>query len=250
MVSLKHCNDYAVGRNNTPHASGGDTIDVAIEYSPPFYYTFNDTLGGFCHDLMTIMAASHSRPVKFHPIVTLSKALDGLEKGYYDVIIAQFPVTSENKKKYLFTEELYLDRQVLVQRVDKKGNVAITSQLDLAGDTVVVVKGSPMEERVISLSREIGDTIHFICDSLYGPEQLIIKVSTGEIKMAVVNESIAKRMAKKFSNINISTEISFSQFQCMTLKKNNTALCDTLNAWLKEEKSKPGYKTLLSRYFE
>lgn len=250
MFSLKNCNPPAIQSSGAPHASGGDTIDIAIEYSPTFMYRYDDTLGGFCHDLLLQMSADHNRPVKFHPVVSLSKGLNGLDDGLYDVLVAQFPVTRENKQNYLFTDELYLDRQVLVQRLKSNGKPAITSQLDLAGDTVVVVKDSPMDERIRSLGREIGDTIHIIHDPQYGPEQLVIMVSTGDIKMAVVNESIARRMKQKYRNIDISTEISFTQFQAMTLKKDNQALCDTLNQWLKDARTKAYYTSLKQRYLD
>ena len=250
MFSLKNCNPPSPQTGDSPKPSGGDTIDIAIEYSPTFMYTYDDTLGGFCHDLLLKMAADHNRPVKFHPVVALSKGLEGLENGLYDVLVAQFPVTRENKQNFLFTDELYLDRQVLVQRLKSNGKPAITSQLDLAGDTVVVVKDSPMDERIRSLGREIGDTIYIIHDPQYGPEQLVIMVSTGDIKMAVVNESIARRMKQKYHNLDISTEISFTQFQAMTLKKDNQALCDTLNLWLREARKSVYYTTLKQRYFD
>lgn len=251
MMSLKRCHDLgSTAAADSPHASGGDTLDVAIEYSPTFYYTYDDTLGGFCFDLMTELSRLHGRPMKFHPIATLATALNMLDNGTYDMVIAQFPVTRENKAKYLFTEALYLDRQVLVQRRRADGSLAVSSQLDLAGDTVVVVKGSPMDERIASLSREIGDTIHIKREATYGSEQLLIMVATGEIRYAVVNESIARRMAQRYPSLDVSTEISFSQFQSITLKKGNQALCDTLDRWLIDAKKHPFYTSLTRRYLE
>lgn len=249
MVSLKHCGDRLQQGQTSPHASGGDTLDVAIEYSPSSYYTYADTLGGFNYDLLRYFSARYGRPMKFHPIVTLSKALNALDSGYYDLVIAQFPVTRENKEHYLFTEPLYLDNQVLVQRKRKNGQPAVTSQLDLARDTVVIVKGSPMGERIRSLSHEIGDTIYVKEEPLYGPEQLFIMVATGRIRLAVINESIARGMLAQYPDVDISTAISFSQFQSITLKRGNNGLCDTLNRWIQDVKPSPFYKELNDRYF-
>ena len=69
--------------------------------------------------------------------MSLQVALEGLKQGTYDVMAAQFPVTRANKEHYLFTSALYLDNQVLVQRIDS--GMVINSQLDLAGDTVNIV---------------------------------------------------------------------------------------------------------------
>ena len=253
MVMLRNCggdNVKVASYSRTASASGGDTIDVAIEYSPLSCYAYGDTLGGFNYDFLRLLADSCGVVMKYHPIVSLKVALDGLQSGLYDVMAAQFPVTRENKARYLFTQALYLDNQVLVQRRAQDGSLVINSQLDLAGDTVNIVKGSPMRDRIISLSREIGDTIHVIQDSIYGPEQLFLMVSTGDIKYAVINESIARKMAATHPNVDISTAISFSQFQSLALRKDSQELLDNFNKWITRVKKMPQYRAIYNKYFK
>lgn len=250
MVLLRNCgsDEGLLGAHSrVDKASGGDTIDVAIEYSPLSYYTYGDTLGGFNYEFLQLLSKTCGLHFKYHPIVSLQNGLDGLKLGTYDVLAAQFPVTRENKEHYLFTSALYLDNQVLVQR--NEDGITITSQLDLAGDTVNIVKGSPMRERIMSLSREIGDTIYVVQDSVYGPEQLFLMVSTGDIKYAVINESIAKKLASSHPNVDVSQAISFTQFQSLTLDKGNIELCDQLNEAILKVKKMPQYNELLKKYF-
>ncbi len=254
MFALRRCNTspgpHVPLLPSTTVASGNDTIDVAIEYSPACYYSYADTLGGFDYDLLRLISKVSGVTFKFHSFVALGNALQGLENGNYDLLVAQFPITGGNKQKYLFTNELYLDKQILVQRVQKGGKVAIKTQLDLAGDTVRVVKNSPMRERVEGLSREIGYPIHVVEDESYGPEQLFLQVASGEIKYAVINERIARQLAKKYQGkIDVTTAISFSQFQSWTLRKDNQKLCDFINHWLKVVKSTAEYQTLTKDYF-
>lgn len=250
MVMLRNCsNDEQLmgAHSRIDKESSGDTIDVAIEYSPLSYYTYGDTLGGFNYEFLKLLGSTCGIKFKYHPIVSLQPALNGLKKGLYDVLAAQFPVTRENKEHYLFTSALYLDNQVLVQR--NEGGLAITSQLDLAGDTVNIVKGSPMRDRIISLSREIGDTIFVVQDSVYGPEQLFLMVATGDIKYAVINESIAKKLAASHPGVDVSQAISFTQFQSLTLDKGSIELCDKLNECILKVKKMPEYNQLLRKYF-
>ena len=250
MVLLRNCgNDEGLvgAHNRVVQSSGGDTIDVAIEYSPLSYYTYGDTLGGFNYEFLKLLGSTCGMHFKFHPIVSLQTGLDGLKRGTYDVMAAQFPVTRENKEHYLFTSALYLGNQVLVQRNDE--GIVIGSQLDLAGDTVNIVKGSPMRERIMSLSREIGDTIYVVQDSVYGPEQLFLMVSTGDIKYAVINESIARKLASTHPNVDVSQAISFTQFQSLTLDKGEIELCDKLNDAILKVKKMPHYNELLKKYF-
>lgn len=249
MFSLKRCSYTSIKQHQTH--SGGDTIDVAIEYSPLSIYTYNDTLGGFNYDLLRIIASEHNLKLKFHPVVTLKDALKGIEESKYDILAASLPVTSENKDKYLFSQPVYLDRQVLVQLKDSiTGKCRVKNQLDLAGDTVWVVESSPIASRVSNLAREIGDTIYTIYEPLYGAEQLFIMTATGEIKYAIINERIAKELASDYPNVDISTDISFTQFQSWILNQDKQQLADSINSWLTKVKETPKYKALERRYLK
>ncbi len=62
MVALGRCSrQYA---SKEAQSSGGDTIDVAIEYSPLSLYMYADTLGGFSHDLLNLIAKCEHVPLK------------------------------------------------------------------------------------------------------------------------------------------------------------------------------------------
>lgn len=250
MAAMRRCSITSHPSQDGGRASSGDTIDVAIEYSPLSIYTYDDTLGGFNYDLLRLIASRHGAAMKFHPIVTLGKALDGMDKGLYDIVVASVPVTAESKEEYRFSEPVYLDRQVLVQLKDSLGECRVKSQLDLAGDTVWVVEKSPIAYRVSNLAREIGDTIYTRFEPLYGAEQLFMMTATGEIRQAVINERIARELAKDYPNVDISTNISFTQFQSWVLDKNNAVTGDSIDSWIREVKETEAYKALEKRYFK
>lgn len=245
MVALKNCSRQAIFAIAT---SSGDTLDVAIEYSPLSLYMYDDTLGGFNRDLLLLIEKHSHRPIKLHPIVNLQNSLDLLDEGIYDIVAAQLPSTKEFKNKYLFTDSIYIDRQVLVQKLDS-AKVAVKSQLDIAGKSLHVVSGSPVISRIQNLSRELGDTINIINEERYGQEQLFLMVETGEVEYAVVNEKLAKELAKKYTDIDVSTAVSFNQFQAWVLKKDNVALKDSVNSWLENLRKTEEYQDLYNRYF-
>lgn len=248
MYSLRRCDSCAFSYEDK--ASRGDTIDVAIEYSPMLLYSYDDTLGGFDYDLLREIARKHGVAMKFHPIVTLSAALDGLENGRYDLLVAGMPMTAEYREKYGFSNAVYIDKQVLVQLRDSvTGNCRVKTQLDLAGDTVWVVASSPVASRIHNLSREIGDTIYVEFEPLYAAEQLLMMVASKEIKQAVIGERVAKSMAEGYPMIDISTNVSFSQFHSWVLRKNDAVLLDSINVWINKEKLPGGsYDELVARY--
>lgn len=248
MYSLKTCS-HTHNRHDNITPSGGDTIDVAIEYSPLSLYSYNDTLGGLNYDLIREIATRKSLNIKFHPIVSLTEAINHLNNGNYDILIAEVPMTAEFKEKYLFTDPIYLDRQVLVQLKDSlTGNKKIQTQLDLAGDTIWAVANSPIAQRIKNLASEIGDTIYIMSDSTYAAEQLFLRTAVGEIKYAVINEGVAKSLAKDYPLVDIETNISFTQFQSWLINPNESKLCDSLNVWINEVKQTNRYNQILSKY--
>ena len=247
MDSLKNCS--ANSGVIEEKAAGGDTIDVCIEYSPLSCYMYNDTVGGFEYDLIRMVGKRGGLNLKFHNAVTLQKGLNGLDDGRYKILVARFPVTNESRDKYIFTDAIYLDSQVLVQREDSLGNVVVRNQLDLAGKTIHVVKDSPMENRLHALSHEIGDTIYIREEKEYSSEQLFLMVASGVIDYAVVNTRDASNYAKGYPGINTGTKISFTQFQSWTLPMNQTELRDSLNVWISDVKKTGEYKKLYNRYF-
>ena len=103
---------------------------------------------------------------------------------------------------------------MLVQRkpVSEHDSLFVKNQLDLAGRTLHVVKGSPSILRIRNLGNEIGDTIYTNEVEKYGSEQLIAMVAHGDIDYAVCDESIARAAADSLPQLDISTDISFTQF--------------------------------------
>lgn len=252
MFSLKRCYKAGneAGAGQLESLSEGDTIDVAIEYSPMSFYTYDDTLGGFNYDLLRMIADRHGLTLKFHPVVSLSQSLDMLDRGAYDILAAaDIPLTSEFRERYTFLEPVLLDRQVLVQRRDSTtGELPVKSQLDLAGDTVWIIEGSPVATRIQNLSHEIGDTIYTRSESLYGSEQLFLLTATGGIRQAVISERVAQAMLPDYPDMDASTSISFTQFLSWIAGSRHPGLPDSLNAWIADMKSSPEYARLLKRY--
>lgn len=228
--------------------SGGDTLDVAIDYGPMSLFTYDDTLGGFNYDMIRGMATANGLKVKFHPVTIPGCSIEGLENGLYDIVVSDIAATAEASENVVFTEPVYLDKQVLVQKKDSLGNTEVSSQLDLAGREVWVTSGSPSAMRLRNLSAEIGDTIFVKEDPDYGSEQLVMMVAVGDIPLAVVNEKTALRLAGEYPGIDVSTAISFTQFQTWALRKKEMELTDSVNSMIKRYKQTDGYKDLLRRY--
>lgn len=236
------------GRNVSSQAN--DTVCVAIQISPLGVSTNGDTLGGFYYDMIRQMAAKEHLPLKIDAFTQVTAALKDLEEGKCDIVISDIPVTSELRDKYLFTDPIYADRQVLVQLADSlTGLPPIQSQADLRGDTVYIAAHSPFMSRLQNLSHELGDTIYVFQDPHYGPEQMMLLTAIGQLKNVVVNEQTARNIAKDYPQLDLSLTLSFNQFQSWVVAPDKPQLLDSLNTWIARFKTSEQFEHLVDRYF-
>lgn len=243
IATIVHHQDSTRHPAYTYRRAGGDTINVAIAYSPMSLYRYADTLGGFNYEMMREMAAMYGDPVRFYPVVSIDQALASLRAGTYDVLMADIPMFASHREHYRFTVPVYTDRQVLVSR-----DSTITSPLSLAGHEVWVAAGSPAVTRLENLSREIGDSIHIHISRDYSAEQLVMLTAKGEIPRAVVNQEVARRLTDRYPDLRISDNISFSQFQSWILNRDSKALQDTLDSQITRFRDTPAYRALVDKW--
>ncbi|SHF54330.1 extracellular solute-binding protein, family 3 [Bacteroides luti] len=226
-------------------------LRVVTEYNSLSYYVDGDTISGFQYELINAFAKDKGLRLDITPEMSFDKRLKGLSNGKFDIIAYNIPVTTELKDSILLTTPIVLNKQVLVQRKAGKSNPAfIKSQLDLAHKILHVEKGSPSILRIKNLSNEIGEAIYIKEVEKYGSEQLMALVAHGNISYAVCDQSIALASIDSFPQLDIHTDISFTQFYSWGVSKHSPVLLDTLNSWLKEFTKSEEYKRIYKKYYK
>ena len=185
--------------------------------------------------------------------MSLAESFDMLEKNKCDVIArnySDYPVRS--KKNICLPNRSSSTKQVLIQRTEKanKGFKPIRNQLDLAGKTLYIPKDSPAQLRLQNLGHEIGDTIYVIEDELYSGEQLAIMVAKGDIDYAVCDQQTAILSQKQLPEIDIKTDISFTQLQSWAVRKDSPILLDSLNSWLDQIHKNGTFDKIYKKYYK
>ena len=99
----------------------------------------------------------------------------------------------------------------------------------------------------VYLAREIGDSIH-VRTLDKSQEQLFLLVAAGDELYAVVSDNTARSLAVRYADIDVSTAISFNQFQAWAMAKNDTVLLQRMNKWLHNVRQTDEYKQLRKRY--
>lgn len=232
------------------HSEG--ILRIVTEYNQSGYFVSGDTIEGFQYELSRAISEISGLEIRTFLEMSLSESFKGLENNQYDIIARNIPVTSEIKDKYLFTNPIVYNKQVLVQRTAEANRSIppVRNQLELAGKTLYIPEDSPALLRIINLQHEIGDTIYVVQEDRYSSEQLIIMVAKGDIDYAVCDLQIASVSKKILPEIDIDTDVSFTQLQAWAVRKNAPVLLDSLNHWFRIIRDNGIYDEIYKRYYE
>jgi membrane-bound lytic murein transglycosylase MltF len=247
----KRANNLILPRDYTEIRAEG-ILRIITEYSTAGYYISGDTIEGFQYELSQAIARIAGLEVQTLLEMSLSESFSALDENKADVIARNIPVTSEIRAKYLFTDPIVMNKQVLIQRTREanKGMEPLRNQLALAKKTVYIPHNSPALLRLQHLEHEIGDTIYMIEEPAYSSEQLAIMVARGDIDFAVCDLQAARIYKRDFPEIDIDTDISFTQLQAWAVRPGSPVLADSLNNWLRKIREEGIYDKIYKRYYD
>ena len=250
LLSCKKEKEEAITIRDYPEIMESGVLYAITEYNSISYHALEDTISGLHYELLQAFAKEKGLKVEIKPEMTLEKRIQSIENGECNILANNMLITVDRQDSLLYTHPILLSKQVLVQRKPESDNDSnyIHSQLELSNKTLHIAKGSPSIHRIHNLSNEIGDTIYVQEVDKYGMEQLLVMVSYGEIDYAVCDESIARASVSELPNLDIETDISFTQFYSWGVHKDSPILRDSLNAWIDRYKKTPEFRKLMKKY--
>ncbi len=203
---------------------------------------------GFQYELAKAFAKSLGLKLNVKVANSNAEMLQMLENGEGDLIAYNFPVTKKYKDSINFCGVEVISHQVLVQR--RNEGHEIDNVTELIGKDVYVKPGKHYD-RLVNLDKELGGgiNIHKVDNDSITEEDLIMKVSSGEIDYAISDDNLAQYNKTYYPNIKIDTPISFDQRSSWAVRKNTPLLEKAANEWNKQIFGTRFYKNLISRYF-
>lgn len=226
-------------------------LNVVTDYNTIGLYASGDTLQGFQREMLQALEKEWGIKVNLFLENSLEENLEGLSAMRYDLVARNIPVNVQLKDSFAFTTPIMLNKQVLVQRkMEFNDSIEpIRQHLDLARKTIHVPFESPAMLRLKNLSDEISDTIFIVQDPTYEAEQLVMMVASGDIDFTVCDEKMAVRLAKLLPEIDIETDISFTQLESWAVRKDAPLLLDSLNHWLQRFMTTTTFKQIYETYY-
>lgn len=213
---------------------------VITDYNSTNYFIFRGTPMGYQYERAQQFADHLGVKLDIIPENNIDTAIAMLNRGDCDLIAMDLAINLERRTRVDFCNPHYQTRQMLVQKKPKNwrkmrtynqvNKHLVRSPVDLAGETIYVQKNTSYVNRLQNLMEEIGDTIFIVPDSLE-VEQLIRKVSEGDIKYTIADEHVAKVNKRYFPDLDVKTAISFPQRVAWAVKKGNDSIKTVINNW-------------------
>ncbi len=250
--------EEVINKNDLPSILSRGVLKVTTDYNSTNYFIYRGQPMGFHLELVKMFAQHIGVELEVFVTNDLEENFSCLmADGECDLIAMDLTVTKSRRQQLAFTEPHSQTRQVLVQRRPENWynmrsseieDNLIRNQLDLAGKTVYVQRNSAFLTRINNLMEEIGDTI-YIVEVDQETEQLIERVSNGEIDYTLSDEHVANVNQTYFANIDIQTPVSFTQNLSCAVRHDTPLLQEAINQWMREFKTSRQYTNLYSKYF-
>jgi membrane-bound lytic murein transglycosylase F len=256
--SYKNQNKAVVACDLDSIRKRGKLIAVT-DFNSTDYFLYKGEPMGFNYELLKSFSDNIGIDLEIisenHP----EKAFGMLKSGNADLLAFNLMGNTFMQNDVLFTSPIGKTRQVLVQHkpanwrsmsneeLEKK---LVRTQRGLGHKTIFVQSGSSHAEQLISLAKEIGDSINII-EVPFESEKLIQNVSEGEIEYAVCDENIAMVNASYYRDIDVSTPVSEEREFTWGVRKNHSdKIISELNRWIKSYKNTESYALLYAKYFK
>ena len=225
------------------------TIKILTENGAVSFYEYKDKYLGFEYDILDTFARSIGVELEVEMISNPEDFVKKLNSYEGDLIACNKPITMSDKELHAFSLPYNHSFQVLVQRNDPDSIVRDISELK---NKVLHIRNKPaFFKRILHLEDEIGGNIEVETLPNYPiSEDLIEKVSSGEIDFTIAMENTARIEQSCVTNIDISTLLSVRQNIAFGLRKSDVKLKKKLDYFLEDFLYSEAYKILRKKYFD
>ncbi len=243
-----------------PKPSPKEKLIAITGFNAYSYFIYKGRTMGYEYELLQRLGEELGVEIEIKISNNLDSMFELLEKGEGDLIAYNLTVTNERKGRVDFTNKLNTTHQVLVQRKPKNWRELTADEIDkriiknpinLDQKTIYVRNGSAHKKRLEHLEEEIGGHIKIIeaHDSL-STEDLIELVAKGEIEYTISDENVARLNQAFYTNLDIGTNISFSQKIAWAVRKGNNNFLNKINNWITTFQKDLDYYVIYNRYFK
>lgn len=226
-------------------------ITAVTLYSSTSYFQYKMQKMGYEYDLIKDFAKEQGLKLNIKVAQNTSSLIEMLNNGEADVVAFPIPINNQLKASVIYCGRASESSQVLIQRANKKDKI-LTNVTELIGKEVYVKTHTKYDERLTNLDEELGGgiQIHKVVNDSITTEDLIEKVSLGEIPYTIADDKIARLNKTYHWNLNVKLKVSFPQRSFWVVRKDSPKLAEAINEWASDKKGNRSIRAVAKRYFE
>lgn len=230
-------------------------LRVVVDFNTINYFIYKGEPQGFQYEILKEFCADNGLDLTIDATNNLPSAIVGLIHDEYDLVAKNVFSGYVDNKLVEFTQPLLKTKILLVQRKNGKasndGNVpyCVKNRGELAHRTVHVSGNTSYGFHMQKLSSDLERPISVVTDTSATTEQLLEKVSEGEIDYTICSEKTANFVGSHFNTLDFSTPIAFDQEFSWLVANKSTKWKEYLDTWIVAFKQSDRYQEICEKYY-
>ena len=220
-------------------------ITMVTRNTPHCYYIYRDDPMGFEFELAEAFADYLGVELKVTIAEDWEEMLPALKNGTAAFIAAGMAITPKKQKQVAFSDG-YMDIQQ--QLISNRRSRKIEKPEDLSGQVIHVRRASTYHDRLEELQKQGFNFTIKLHDDL-PTEELIQRVSDGEIELTVVDSNIALLNQRHYPGAIISAAINEQQHLGWAVHPEAERLKEKINSFFKTIKNNGKFDEIYDKYY-
>lgn len=214
--------------------------------NPASYFMWRGELMGFDYDLMHKFAKKHNLNLSVIVEDDIESLFIALQEGRGDVVAASITRTEDRMKDFLFTfRYLYVDQQIVGRQ-----NLKITDDIDEISKLTIGVNPATSFYPALQALYPVDRHKNIVPFKFATTESLISKMVEGEFDLTVADSHLVALESTYHENIKVLKTLTEKTPIAWAVAKNQVALKDTLNAFIKKHYRGVFYNVTFDKYFK
>lgn len=220
------------------------------------YFNYDGEKHGFQYELLEMFADYLDVSLEIVVEPNVYKALQYLQQKKVDLIAMELPVVTDNMFELAYTDPIYKDYQVLIQKKPDNWHrnsgykkEMVNKLSDLQGETITLPSNKQGQFYLSDLQHETGNYVNIVGEDNGSITEYIQNVSDGYYDYTIAFESTAKALMLSYNNIDAHTRISPEIEISWVMRKGAVNLLEEANTWIAEVRSSKQFTSLYRKYF-
>ena len=230
-------------------------LTVLMENNTVSFFIYRGKNMGYEYEVLNQFAKHLGVELEVIVVQDFNDVMSRLNDGEAELIAGHFTVTEERKKVIDFTDPFLHTKQVLVQRIpeisDDTASVKLINSIEQMNEiNIHTFEESSFNEQLLKLKDSMQLGFNIVYDTgFFDLEELIRKVSIGEIDYTVSDYTVAKVNKKFYDNIDIEFGTTTETPIAFGVRKSSPGLKEAFNKWMEDVKNTKSFAYLKTKYF-